>query len=140
MLDDRRLVTPHDHAYRIEPAMQPGPAVPPEPEAGNSLDLASFPGGDRFQRVPKAGAGSRLYLDERHHVITSDDQVDFAVAEAVVACQDRVPLLAEIARGELLTQNPQVAPRGHSFKRVWASGLGHGGDPRRPADETLPAR
>jgi hypothetical protein len=113
MFDEWRLIAPDDDADRIEPAGQPGPTVALEPEAGDSLDLPAFPGGDRFQGVAVARTGTGLDLDERDEIVAPHDEVDLAVTETEVPRQNRVAVLAKVPGGEALAQDPQVTGWAH---------------------------
>ncbi len=61
-----------------------------------------FTRGHRLEWVAEGGGGAQLHLDEDEGIAVADDQVELAVAGAVVALDEGVAAALEVFEGEVL--------------------------------------
>lgn len=97
----------HLHRDHIEPkGAFPQAAVPlmrSQPHLGHAPDLILLAGDDRFKWLAVTASEAGLYLDESDKAAAAGDDVDLAVAAAVIGLEDRIALLFEVPAGERLT-------------------------------------
>ena len=70
--------------------------------SGRAEQLGLFARRDAGCRTTKAFAGSQAYLDEHHGFPVLHDQVDFAEAAAIIACQQSQVMAEQEIEGSLL--------------------------------------
>ncbi len=113
MLDQWLVSAPDHDADGVKAIVKSAAAVPSPPGAGHPLDLTPLQRRDRFQGVPEPLAGSSFDLHKRDQVAATDDEVDLAVARAIVALQNPVAEPLQVGRRESLAQQPEIARRVH---------------------------
>ena len=73
---------------------------------GDGAQGALLAGGDGLERVSVAGSAPQLYLDEDEGVILAYYQVDLPAAGPVVALDELVPVLDQVAQSEVFAPCP----------------------------------
>jgi predicted ATPase len=73
---------------------------------GDGTQGALLVGGDGLERVSEAGPAPEFYLDEDDGVVLAHDQVDLPTPAPVVALEECVTPLAQVAQREVLTPGP----------------------------------
>ena len=73
---------------------------------GYGADGALLVVGDGFQGISVAGRAPQLYLDENEGVVFANYQVDLPAPGSVVALEERVTVLDQIAQREVFTPCP----------------------------------
>ena len=92
---DSDSLTLDQNADHVEPIGIVRPAVAGDPDARRASQLLLFPPVDRFDGTAELVPASSLDLDERHHPVPLDDEIDVAMAGAEPALNDAPPALPE---------------------------------------------
>ena len=79
----------------VEPVRIVRPAMAGDPDARRASQLLLFPPVDRFDGTAELVPASSLDLDERHHPVPLDDEIDVAMPGAEPALNDAPPALPE---------------------------------------------
>ena len=88
----------------VEPVGVVRPAVAGDPDACGTSQLLLFPPVDRFDRSAESITASSLDLDERHHPISLDHEIDVAMPGAEPALHDAPPTLPKPSLRDPLPQ------------------------------------
>ena len=83
------------HPHHIEPVRIIRPAMAGDPDARRASQLLLLPPVDRFDGTAEPVPAPSLDLDERHHPIPLDDEIDVAMPGAEPALYDAPPALPE---------------------------------------------
>ena len=86
----------HVEAQRIEVRALPGEIL-----FGKRADGGLLVGGDGFEWIPEAQSAAHLDLDEDEGILVAQDQIQLPVTGAVVALDELVSLLQQVAQREL---------------------------------------
>jgi hypothetical protein len=73
---------------------------------GDGAQGVLLAGGDGIERVSEVGPAPQLYFDEDEGVVLTHDQVDLPAPRPVVALDERVTVLDQVAQREILTPYP----------------------------------
>jgi hypothetical protein len=84
--------------------------VPIDPDAGGAAQLPLLPPVDRFDGTAEPAASPSLDLDEGHHPITLDHEVDVAMARPEPALHYAPPSPAEPSLRYALSQFAERLP------------------------------
>ena len=80
------------------------PAMAGDPDSRRASQLFLFPPVDRFYRTAEPIAAPSLDLDERHHSIPLDHEIDVAMPRAEAALHDPPPALPKPSLRDPLSQ------------------------------------
>jgi hypothetical protein len=92
--------------HHIEPVGIVRPAMPGDPDAGRATQLLLLPPVDRFDGTAESVAAPSLDLDERHHPLSLDHEIDVAMPGAEPAL-DHTP--SSLPKPPLRDPLPQLA-------------------------------
>ena len=92
------------NAHHIEPIGIVRAAMAGDPDARRASQLLLLPPVDGFDRTAKPVPAPSLDLDERHHPLSLDHEIDVAMPGAEPALDDAPPVLPEPSLRDPLSQ------------------------------------
>ncbi len=127
---DRRL-SPEDVLYgdEIETVFVVRPAVPQQPDGGDSSDIALLAPADRFDRCSTVIRAASLHLDKGHQVALPDNQIEIVPAELETVSLHRPAAGSEKCYGELFSTETEELALVFPFGG-WDEAAGARHDPR----------